>query len=267
MQTVMQMVWKDIRELWSYRSLLRMLVVRDVKARYKNSALGVFWSFLQPLGMMTVMTVVAGVVGAVQLPNAHLFVLSGLISWNFFSAALVSGAGSVVNNGALVKKVYFPRLVLPVSAVASALLNYLFSLPVFLFVALVSGHSFSTAWLMLPVIIAIQTVLSVGLGLLFATLNVFYRDTQFLLELGLLSLMFLTPIWYDIAAFASSNSAVWLRRLNPMASIVNMYQDVMYRGVPTSAEFVLRTAATALVVLALGYFTFRRYSARFGEEV
>ena len=88
-----------------------------------------------------------------------------------------------------------------------------------------------------------------------------------LLELGLLALMFLTPIWYDIAAYTSSTTALWLRRLNPMASIVNMFQDVMYRGVLTSPEFVFRTAATALVVLALGYIVFRRFSARFGEEV
>ncbi len=258
---------QDLTELWAYRSLLRMLVLRDLKARYKNSALGVFWSFLQPLGMMMVMTVVAGVVGAVKLPHAHLFVLCGLVSWNYFSAALVSGAGSVVGNSALVKKVYFPRLVLPVSAVTSALINYLLSLPVFVLVALVSGHALSAAWLMLPLVILIQTIFCVGIALLLSTLNVFYRDTQFLLELGLLALMFLTPIWYDLSAFTSSTSAIWLRRLNPMASIVNMYQDLMYRGTLTSAEFVLRTAVTAVLVLVLGYFVFRRYSARFGEEV
>lgn len=267
MNATMTRLRTELRELWQYRSLLRMLVVRDVKARYKNSALGVFWSFLQPLGMMTVMTLVAGVVGAVRLPNAHLFVLCGLMSWNFFSAALVSGAGSVVGNSALVKKVYFPRLVLPLSAVTSALINYLFTLPVFLLMALVSGHPIGASWLLLPAVIAIQAVFCAGLSLLLTTLNVFYRDTQFLLELGLLALMFLTPIWYDIAAFTSSETAVWLRRLNPMASIVNMYQDVMYRGVPTNAEFVLRTAATALLVLAIGVIVFRRYSARFGEEV
>lgn len=263
----MRSILSDLIEVWTYRSLLRMLVVRDLKARYKSSALGVFWSFLQPLGMMLVMTVVAGVVGAVKLPNAHVFVLSGLMAWNFFSASLLGGAGSVIANAALVKKVYFPRLVLPMSAVISALINYLLSLPVFLVVALFSGHTLSSALLLLPVVIAIQTVFSVGIGLLLATVNVFYRDTQFLLELALLALMFLTPIWYDIAAFARSDVAVWLRRLNPMASIVNMYQDIMYRGVPTDFDFIARTAFTAIVVFVAGYLVFRRYSARFGEEV
>ncbi len=263
----MRPILNDLIEVWTYRSLLRMLIVRDLKARYKNSALGVFWSFLQPLGMMLVMTVVSGVVGAVKLPNAHVFVLSGLMAWNFFSASLVGGAGSVIANAALVKKVYFPRLVLPVSAVASALINFLLSLPVFLAVALISGHTLTGALILLPVVIAIQTVFSVGIGMLLATLNVFYRDTQFLLELGLLALMFLTPIWYDISAFARSESALWLRRLNPMASIVNMYQDIMYRGVLTNIDFIARTALTAIVVFVVGYLVFRRYSARFGEEV
>ena len=98
------------------------------------------WSFLQPLGMMLVMTLVSGVVNASTRPNWHIYVLSGLLAWNFFSASVVSGAGSVIANAALVKKIYFPRAVLPLSTVLSSLVNFLLALPVFLVVALVSGH-------------------------------------------------------------------------------------------------------------------------------
>ncbi len=194
--------------------------------------------------------------------------MSGLLSWNFFSAAVLGGTGSIMANAALVKKVYFPRLVLPISTVISALVNYLLALPMFLLVALLSGHPLSLALAWMPLVIGIQTLFSIGIAFLLSTLNVFYRDTQFILELAMLALFFLTPIWYPLDDFTSSqSSAVWVRRLNPMASIVNMYQDIMYRGVSTSPDFVLRTLATAVAVAAVGYLVFRKYSVRFGEEV
>jgi lipopolysaccharide transport system permease protein len=258
----------DLREVWAYRSLLRMLVVRDLKARYRNSALGILWSFLQPLGMMIVMSFVAGNIRTDTPANWHVYILAGLLSWNFFAASVSSGSNSVMANAALVKKVYFPRLVLPISAVLSALINYLLSLPMFVLVALVSGHALSAWALTIPVVIVIQTVFSIGIALTLSTLNVFYRDTAFIVDLGMLALFFLTPIMYDMNAMTKTSSgAVWVRRLNPMASIVNMYQDILYRGVPTQFDFVLRTAVTAAVVAVLGYLIFRAYSARFGEEV
>jgi len=135
--------------------------------------------------------------------------------------------------------------VLPLSTVLSSLVNFLLALPVFLVVALASGHRLTEALLLLPVVIVIQTVFSAGIAFFLATLNVYYRDTQFILELGMLALFFLTPIWYDLSTVTTSSNGVWLRRLNPMASIVNMYQDLMYKGVATNADFILRTAATA----------------------
>jgi ABC-type polysaccharide/polyol phosphate export permease len=266
----------DFREVWKYRSLLHMLVVRDLKTRYRSSALGVAWSFLQPLGMMFVMTFAFSVInrGDPDIKHFSVFVLSGLLAWNFFSAAVVGATGSIIANASLVKKVYFPRVILPVSVVVSSLVNFLLALPVFVVVTLVSGHPIQATMLLLPVVIVIQVVFSVGVSFLLSTLNVFYRDTQFILELTMLALFFLTPIWYDIASARpisvlgqQVDLSLWLRRLNPMASLVNIYQDLMYWGRPTDFDFVLRTALTALVVLFIGYLIFRRYSPRFGEEV
>jgi ABC-type polysaccharide/polyol phosphate export permease len=259
---------QDLRELWQYRSLLRMLVERDLKARYKSSALGVLWSFLQPLGMMVVMAFVATSVRPGQYENWHVYILAGLLSWNFFSASVIGGAGSVMANAALVKKVYFPRVVLPISAVLSALVNFLLALPMFLLVAVLTGHELSVWALTVPLVIAIQTLFSIGVVFFLSTLNVYYRDTQFILELAMLALFFLTPIWYRMDDITRTTAnAVWVRRLNPMASILNMYQDSLYWGVPTSLDFVLRTLATAITIAVAGYWVFRRYSRRFGEEV
>jgi ABC-type polysaccharide/polyol phosphate export permease len=267
-QRVINGVVADLREFWQYRSLLRMLVVRDLKTRYRNSALGVMWSFLQPLGMMVVMTFAFTVInrGPANMPHFNVFILSGLLAWNFFSAAVVGGSGSINANSSLVKKVFFPRAVLPVSVVVSSLVNFLLALPVWLIVTVLSGHALHPTLLLLPFAIAIQVVFTVGVSFLLSTLNVFYRDTQFILELGMLALFFLTPVWYDIGQ-VSPEIGLWVRRLNPMASLVNIYQDLMYWGRITELDFVLRTALTAIAFLVVGYLVFRRFSPRFGEEV
>jgi ABC-type polysaccharide/polyol phosphate export permease len=187
---------------------------------------------------------------------------------------VIGGTGSVVTNGPLVKKVYFPRILLPVSVVLSNLANYLFALPMYLIVAIVSGHPLAWTLALLPLVLIIQVVFSIGLSFILSTVNVFYRDTQFILDLVMLALFFLTPIWYDISRAtpvqAMGNTVdvgLWLRRLNPMASLVNIYQDLMYHGHPTNIDFWLRTAITAVVVFVAGYLVFQHYSPRFGEEL
>lgn len=258
----------ELREVWRYRSLLYMLVVRDLKTRYRGSALGVAWSFLQPLGMMVVLTFAFSVItrGSPEIEHYPVFVLSGWLAWGFFTAAVTGGTGSIVANAALVKKVYFPRLILPMSVVIASMVNFLLALPVWVVVALLSGLDLPATLLLLPFVILIQVALCAGVSLLLSTLNVFYRDTQFILELAMLALFFLTPIWYDIDK-AQPEIGLWVRRLNPMASVVNIYQDLMYWGRPTDLDFVLRTALTAALVLVVGYFVFRHFSPRFGEEV
>jgi ABC-type polysaccharide/polyol phosphate export permease len=258
----------DLREVWRYRSLLHMLVVRDLKTRYRGSVLGVAWSFLQPLGMMIVLTFAFSVItrGSPEIEHYPVFVLSGWLAWGFFTAAVTGATGSIVANSALVKKVYFPRLILPISVVLSSMINFLLALPVWLVVALLSGLALPVTLLLLPAVIAIQIVLCIGVSFLLSTLNVFYRDTQFILELAMLALFFLTPIWYDIDK-AQPEIGLWVRRLNPMASLVNIYQDLMYWGRPTDLDFVLRTALTAGLVLVVGYLVFTHFSPRFGEEV
>ena len=266
----------DMVELWRYRHLLWMLVVRDVKARYKNSVFGIAWSFLQPLGMMLVLTFAFGVInkGPSDFPHFNVFILAGYLSWTFFSTSVVGGTGCVVANSALVKKVYFPRVILPISVVFSNLVNYLVALPMFVLVALVSGHPLAWTMLLVPLALLIQMVFTIGLSFFLSTINVFYRDTQFIIDLAMLALFFLTPIFYDIRIAQPAiifgqvvDTATWLRRLNPMASLVNIYQDLMYHGQPTGIDFWIRTSVTALVIFLLGYFFFRHYSNRFGEEL
>ncbi|MCC6453675.1 MAG: ABC transporter permease [Caldilineaceae bacterium] len=269
-------VFARLRELFRYRDLIRNLVVSEVKTRYKNSVLGFVWSLLNPLAMMLVFSVVFGVLWPNQeVRNYPIFLLCGLLPWNFFSASVVSSLNSVLNNGNLVKKVYFPREVLPIAAVLAQLVNFLLALVV-LFAALIIFRTNFSPWLWtLPLIILIQTCFTLGIGLVLSTLQVFYRDTQLVMEVVMLAWFFLTPVLYRAAQLPEFYKVGELNLpvqrilyiLNPMASLINVYRDLLYNGYRTDIDFFIRTTLTALVALAFGYWFFTRYSDRFGEEV
>jgi lipopolysaccharide transport system permease protein len=269
-----------MRELWTYRDLLYSLVVRDLKVRYKNSVLGILWSLLNPLLMMLVFTFVFKVLaGNSEIRAYPAFILTGILVWNFFSTSIVGATYSIVGNAHLIKKVYFPREVLPISVVLSNLVNYLLALPVYFVLATVLGRA-PTLWvLMLPAVIFIQLFFTLGISFILATVNVFYRDTQIVLEVVLLAWFFLTPIFYPISEVGRQGWKIgslfldsfdvqrWMRILNPMASIVASYRDVLFWGEQPGFDFFFRTAVTGALFLGVGYIIFLRYSRVFGEEV
>lgn len=265
-----------LRELWHYRELIRNLVSRDLKARYKNSILGIAWSWINPLLMMLVYTVVFTILASRSgPPNYPVFILCALLPWQLFQTSAAIATNSVVDAAGLIKKVYFPREIIPISVVLSGLVNFLISLPVFFLIALIMGTPITAAVLLLPITILIQVAFTLGVGLITSTLNVFYRDTRIIMEVLLNAWFFLTPIFYPISSVPEEytfqgvalNLQRLLRWINPMASIVASYRDLLYYGVPTGLDFLLRTAATSFVILVVGYFTFIRFSGRFGEEV
>ncbi len=267
---------KSLLELWHYRELIRNLVVRDLKVRYRSSVLGVAWSWLNPLLMMVVYTIVFSII--FKQPDIHhypVFLISGLLPWNFFNDSVLQATNSIVGSAHLIKKVYFPREVLPISIAISNLINFLISLPIFFLLVVLSGADLTWWALLLPIPIILELAFTVGIGLIFATLNVFYRDTRHILQVVMLAWFFLTPIFYPINSVPQEKYLLgqpiavqlWLRRLNPMASIIASYRDLLYRGVPTGWDFLLRTTATVFLVLIIGYAVFYRYSPSFGEEI
>ena len=194
--------WRDIlgdklRELRQYQYLLRNLIVRDLKARYKSSLLGILWSILNPLFLMLVFTVVFSVLANNQIRHYPIFVLVGLIPWNFFSGALTSGTISVTGNSALVKKVYFPRELLPTSALLSNLVNFLFAFGVLIILLYAFGIGLTVHALWVPFLLLTQLIFTLGLCLLLGSLTVFYRDVLMLLEVVMLAWFFVTPVFYS----------------------------------------------------------------------
>ncbi len=269
-------LYRRIQELWSFRELILNLVVRELKARYKNSVLGFLWSLLNPLGMMLVFTLVFTVmVPNTQLEKFPIFFLCGFLPWQYFVTGITGGMHSLINNSNLLKKVYFPREVLPIASVLANLVNFLLALLV-LFGALVVTHTRLSPYIwLLPVVILIETCFVLGVSFVLSTLNVFYRDTGMIMDVVLQAWFFLTPIFYPIEVLPRNFELAgitldihrWMYILNPLASLIAAYRDLLYWGYRTNMDFFLRTAATSLIVLGFGYWFFLRYSSRFGEEL
>lgn len=270
--------WDDLVD---YRYLLRNLVVRDLKARYKNSVLGILWSVLNPLFLMIVFTILFSVLANNQIRQYPIFVLVGLIPWNFFSGGLVSGTTSVTGNSSLVKKVYFPRELLPLSALLSNLVNFLFSFSVLVIFLYLFGIGLTVHALWVPVILLTQLIFTLGLILLFSSLTVFYGDVLMILEVVLLAWFFLTPVFYSLELFGPTatvlgitfDPAQVMRWINPMASIIDGYRTVLWGTyesagpVSMNPAYLLRTFVTAVIVLAIGYSLFARLDPLFGEKL
>jgi ABC-type polysaccharide/polyol phosphate export permease len=277
---ILEAVLAHLSELVRFRELLWNLVVRDLKVRYKNSVLGILWSWLNPLFMMVVYTVVFTVMrrstnGSISDRHYPIVVLSALLPWNFFAASVAQSIGCIVENANLVKKVYFPREILPLAVVVANLINFAISLLV-LFPMLLAFRVRLTPWvLFVPVVTAIQLCFVAGVCLLLSTLHVFYRDARAVMDVALMAWLFVTPVFYPIDVLPRSQEILgftvdihrWTRILNPMASVIATYQDVLYYGRPVGLDFLARTAVTALAILILGYAVFYRYSRRFGEEI
>ena len=266
-----------LRETWAYRDLLRNLVVRDLKTRYKRSVLGFAWSFLNPLFMVMIFTVVFTVIARAQnVPNYPLFALCGLLAWNFLAGSVSGAARSIVGNAHLIDKVYFPRELLPISVVFANLINFILSLIVFFVLLLLFRVPLSWWILSLPIIIAVQFVLVVGLALIVAALNVFYRDVEHVLDVGLLAWFFLTPIFWELELlpnklplpWGDGGIDIWLLeyRLNPMASLVTDYRYILLYDYGIIRHTVV-PLAIGLVCLVVGWYFFRRNAHRFAEEI
>ena len=269
-----------LKELVRFRGLIRNLVVRELRVRYKNSVLGVLWSWLNPLFMMIVYTVVfiymrSPANGTVSNSDFPVFILCGLLPWNFFSGAVMQSVGSIVGNASLVKKVYFPREILPLSIVLSNLVNFGIALMILFPMLLIFGVPLTPWVLLLPVIVGIQMCFIAGMALLLSALNVFYRDTKAIMDVAMMAWFFVTPIIYPIDILPRSRQILgltidihrWTRILNPMASLVAAYRDVLYHGRLVGPDFLARTAVTSIAVLVIGYAVFYKYSPAFGEEV
>jgi lipopolysaccharide transport system permease protein len=257
----------DLRELWQFRDLLLTLAMRDVKLRYKQTALGVVWVVLQPLVSAGIFSFVFGKVAKLPSDGVPYFVFSyaGLLAWNAFSSTLSKVSGSLVGNANLVSKVYFPRLTLPLSTVFSSLLDFGVAL-VMLAVLMVVYHVVpGLGLLLLPVWLLLLLLLSIGFGLFAASLMVSYRDIQYILPVATQFLLYASPIAYAVSAVPEKFRLIYF--LNPLSSLLEAFRwSLLNRGSLHPGMLAYATLFSVGIFL-LGAFSFKRMERRFADVI
>ncbi|MEI4473683.1 ABC transporter permease [Frigidibacter sp. MR17.24] len=245
--------------------LLWELTLRDLRIRYKRSSLGLLWALLNPLAQIVIFSFLFVHVMPLGVEHYTTFVFCGVLSWSWFSTAVIGAAGSVIANPELVKRPGFPVGVLPVLSVTSNAVHFLIALPVLLVWAAFDGGRLSVSLLGLVPLIAVQFLLSLACAVPVARLNVRFRDTQHLVAVIFMAAFYLTPIFYSADRVPGALRSVYM--LNPMAILLDGYRKILIYGEWPDAGPIIVVAAIAAVLLAWSYRSFTRASMRFAEEL
>lgn len=253
------------KELYQYRELIKTNVHKEIRGKYKGSILGVLWSFLNPLLMVAVYAIVFPYLMRMTQENYLVFLITGVIPWVFFTTVVTTGCNCVWINGGIIKKVYFPRVILPISVVAAALINFLISCIIILIFVFFSGIGFSLNILWLPVVALIQSILSLGILLVLSAINVYVKDVEYLVQFIMNLVFYATPIIYNVSMFPAKFR--WVLYLNPMAHLIDAYRSIFYYKSMPNLESLGIVGLVSIVILVLGYLVFNKLEKGFAEEL
>ena len=253
------------KELYKYREFLKTSIKKEFRGKYKKSFLGVLWSFINPLCQLVIYAIVFPLILKNDVENYTVFLMVALMPWTFFSNTILQCAACIVNNGGIVKKVYFPREILPISNVTSNLINFLIT-ELIVFIALfVSGIGVSMSIIYFPIVLLIQYILQLGLGFIFAAITVFVRDVEYIINIFMMLMFYLCPVIYTPDMIPEN--MVRYFEINPMFKIINIYRDVhFYQQTPSKKE-LLFTFLICFVIFIIGYGLFRKMEKKFAEEL
>ncbi len=254
-------------ELWKHHELLYFLTWREIKIRYKQTALGVAWAVIQPLFTMLVFSIFFGRLGKMPSDGVPypLFVFAGLVPWMFFSNALSNSSNSLVNSAHLITKIYFPRLALPISSILSGTVDFLVSLCLLIGLMVYYGHVSAAHIIWLPALFLLAAVTALGVGLWLSALNVAYRDIKYAIPFLAQMWLFATPIAYPSSLLAPKWRALYA--LNPMAGVVEGFRWSLLNTGSRPGNMVFISAVAALSLLVSGAFYFRRMERTFADIV
>ncbi|MBQ2265718.1 MAG: ABC transporter permease [Oscillospiraceae bacterium] len=257
---------QQIKELYAYRQMIFSLVKKDLRGRYKGSVLGFLWTFINPLFQLVVYTIVFSFILKSGIEKYYLYLFVALIPWIFFSASITGGAASIVAQKDLVKKIYFPRQVIPISYVTSCFVNMLLSFLVIFAVVLFSGVGLHPLGLLcLPVIMLVEYLLAIGMALLTSAVTVYFKDLEHILGIVSMAWMYLTPIMYDSAIIPEEFRPIF--NLNPMTHIIGCYRDVLYYARSPDLTSLASSFGLGVLFLVVGWVVFDRLQKHFAEEL
>ena len=255
-----------LKELYAYREMIFSLIRRDLKGRYKGSALGFLWTFINPLMQLGVYTLVFSVIMRNGIKDYYLFLFVALIPWIFFSTSLTGGSSCIWAQQDMVKKIYFPREVLPIAFVTSQFVNMLLSFLVVFVVLLVSGKGLNfIALLCLPVVMLVEYILAISAAMLTSAITVYLRDMEYILGIVTMAWQFLSPVMYSVDQVPEQLLPIY--NLNPMTPVITAYREILYYGNIPKLSTLLHAVIFGIIVLIVGVTVFSKLKRHFAEAL
>lgn len=255
-----------VREIYSYREMIKSFVRRDLRGRYQGSFLGFLWTFLNPLLQLIVYSIVFSTILRANIDKYYLFLFVALIPWIFFSNSVTGGAMSIISQKDMVKKIYFPREVLPIAHVTSAFINMLLCFIVIFAVVLVSGTPINPlALLCLVPVWIVEYILALGMAFITSAITVYMRDMEHILSIVVMAWQYLTPVMYSDTMIPEKLRPIF--NLNPMTPIIKAYRTILYEAKVPDLSTLLWALALGVVVLVIGWLIFSYLKRRFAEEL
>lgn len=260
-----------LKEIFDYREMIFSLVRKELRGRYKGSALGFLWTFINPLLQLLVYTLVFSIIMRSGYDQYYIFLFVALVPWMFFSSALTGGSSCILTSQDMVKKIYFPREVLPISYITSGFVNMFLTFLVVFAVLIVSGYGINpVAVLFMPIIMIIEYLLALGIAFLSSALSVYFRDLQYILSIIAMAWQFLTPVMYGQemveAQLESHPALLYIWNLNPTTPVINAFRDILYYKKIPEMDTLISAVVLGLVVLIIGYVAFGKLQKRFAEQ-
>lgn len=255
-----------IKNIYAYRDMIYSLVRRELRGRYKGSVLGFLWTYINPLCQIIVYSAVFSVIFRVQIDKFYLYLTIGMMPWVFFNTSVQGGSTCVRAQADLVKKIYFPREVIPISYVTSAFLNMLFSFIIVFLAVFAAGWGFNPlALLFLPLIMIIEFILALGIAFIVSAVTVYFRDLEQIVGVMMMAWIYLTPIMYDVDFIPEQLRTLFF--INPMTPVIVVYHDILYYRVIPSSESLLQAVLVSLAIFAVGFLLFWKLDQGFAEEL
>ncbi len=253
-----------IKNLYEYRELLKTNVQKEIRGKYKGAWLGILWSLLNPLLLLIVYSIIFPHILKIQVPNYTMYLCVALLPWTCFTSTIQLGTFAVVTNGNIVKKVYFPREILPISVVTSGIINFLITSIVMFAFLIFGGIGFSPYIVFFPLIVLLQYLIMLGITFILSAVTVYIRDLEHLVGIALMVLFYATPIVYTMESIPGN--IAWILNINPMTHVISAYRDILYyQQMPNWSNLgILFIIATILFII--GYYIFKRLEKNFAEE-